>query len=358
MTVGFIGLGLIGGSIAKAIRERHPDTIIKAYNRSQDVLKEAISDDVVDVSLPSYKEGFSDCDIIFLCLPVVTAAEILPSVAPQLKEGAILTDVGSTKTLIHRAVEAAGIAASFIGGHPMTGSEKSGYRYSQALLLENAYYMLTPTEEVSHEKADSFRELIASLGALPVILSYEEHDRVVAAISHLPHLISASLVNLVKDSDSDRHLMKTVAAGGFRDITRISSSSPEMWREICLANGDAILPLLDRYIALLSSYREAVSKKDADALYQIFESCKAYRDSFQGLGRREYRLYSDIADEEGAIARIATLLADHNISLKNIGIVHNREDEPGVLKISFYERNALARAVRTLKGSGYTVYED
>jgi hypothetical protein len=105
--------------------------------------------------------------------------------------------------------------------------------------------MLTPTEEVSHEKADSFRELIASLGALPVILSYEEHDRVVAAISHLPHLISASLVNLVHDSDNERHLMKTVAAGGFRDITRISSSSPEMWREICLANGEAILPLLD-----------------------------------------------------------------------------------------------------------------
>ena len=358
MTVGFIGLGLIGGSIAKALRERHPDTIIKAYNRSRDVLKEAIADDIVDVALPSYEEGFSDCDIIFMCLPVLRAVEILPAVAPQIKEGAILTDVGSTKTMIHSAVEAAGLNASFIGGHPMTGSEKSGYRYSQALLLENAYYMLTPTSEVSHGKADRFRELIASLGALPVILDYEEHDRVVAAVSHVPHLISASLVNLVHEADSDRHLMKTVAAGGFRDITRISSSSPEMWREICLANGEAIVPLLDRYIELLSSYREAVHTSDSDALYRIFEDCKAYRDSFQGLGRREYRLYCDIVDEEGAIARIASVLADHNISLKNIGIVHNREDEPGVLKISFYERAALSRAVRTLRGSGYTVYED
>ena len=358
MTIAFIGLGLIGGSIAKAIRERHPDTIIKAYNRGKDVLKEAIADDIVDVALPSCEDGLADCDIIFLCQPVLVALECLPAIKKQLKPGALITDVGSTKTRIHEEINKLGLNAHFIGGHPMTGSEKSGYRHSQALLLENAYYLLTPSEEISHQAVDDFREFVASLGALPLILTYQEHDRVVAAVSHVPHLISASLVNLVHEADSDRQLMKTVAAGGFRDITRISSSSPEMWREICLSNGPAIVPLLDRYIELLTNYRDAVDNSDSDALIKIFTDCKDFRDSFQGMGRREYRLYCDIIDEEGAIARIAALLADHNISLKNIGIVHNREDEPGVLKISFYERNALARAVRTLKGSGYTVYEN
>ena len=358
MTVAFIGLGLIGGSIAKAIRERLPDTIIKAYNRTPSVLREAIGDGVVDVALPSYEEGLGDCDILFLCQPVLVALECLPAIKKQLKPGALITDVGSTKTRIHEEIARLGLEGSFIGGHPMTGSEKTGYRYSQALLLENAYYLLTPTSQVSHEQADAFREFISSLGALPLILDYKEHDRVVGAVSHVPHLISASLVNLVHEADNDRHLMKTVAAGGFKDITRISSSSPEMWREICLANGEAIVPLLDRYISLLKGYRDAVERADSDELMQIFTDCKAYRDTLKGMGRREYRLYCDILDEEGAIARIAALLADHNISLKNIGIVHNREDEPGVLKISFYERNALARAIRTLKGSGYTVYEE
>lgn len=358
MTVGFIGLGLIGGSIAKAIREKYPETIIIAYNRSQEVLAEACRDDVVDVCLSSPEKGFENCDIIFLCVPVITALDFLPILKPQLKEGALLTDVGSTKTGIHRGISAEGLDASFIGGHPMTGSEKTGYKNGNTLLLENAYYLLTPTAAVDPGKTEFFRQFIAGLGSLPLVLTCQEHDKVVAGVSHVPHLISAALVNLVHEEDAEPHLMKSVAAGGFRDITRISSSSPEMWQEICLANDKAILPLLDHYISLLGSYRQAVADRDADRILQLFTDCKEYRDSFDSRTRGEYRLYCDLRDESGAIARIATLLAQNNINIKNVGIVHNREFEEGVLKILFYDRSSLMRAIRKLKGSGYTIYEN
>ena len=358
MTVGFLGLGLIGGSIAKCIREKYPDTIIIAYNRTKDRLKMAIEEGIIDVALSDASAGFSDCDIIFICMPVITAIDYLPLIKTQLKKGAVLTDVGSTKTRIHEEIAALGMTECFIGGHPMTGSEKTGYEYSNSLLLENAYYMLTPSEDVPDEKVRDFEDLIRSLGSLPLVLSYKEHDKVVAAISHLPHLISATLVNLVHAEDSDRHLMKTVAAGGFKDITRISSSSPAMWQEICLANGEDIIELLDHYIAMLRQYRTAISERNGDALFDIFSECKAFRDSFLSQGRGEYRIYCDIADEEGAIARIAALLAQYHISIENIGIVHNREFEQGVLKINFYDKTSLSRAVRTLKGSGYTIYEN
>lgn len=358
MTVGFIGLGLIGGSIAKAIREKHPDTIIKAWNRRREVLTKAAADDIVDVMLPSLESGFEDCDIIFICVPVITALEFLPLIKPQLKSTAILSDVGSTKTGIHREIEKLGMTANFIGGHPMTGSEKIGYEFSRPIFLENVYYMLTPCDDVPRENVTKMHDLIASLGSLPLVVDYKEHDRIVGAISHLPHLISASLVNLISQEDDDRELMKTVAAGGFRDITRISSSSPAMWQEICLANREAILPLLDNYIAQLTAYREAVSNSDADKLWNIFSSCKAYRDSFASMGHSEYSINCDIHDEEGAIANIATALAAHNINIKNMGITHNRETEGGVLRLSFWDRASMARAIRTLKGSGYTVYEN
>ena len=220
MTVGFIGLGLIGGSIAKAIRKKHPEEKIIAYNRHADILDKAKEDGVIDEGFPFVGVEFSDCDYIFLCTPVLIALEFLDSLRMNLKPGCIITDVGSTKTQIHEVIRDKGLTASFIGGHPMTGSEKTGYAHSDALFLENAYYLLTPGEEVPIESVSAFQEYISTLGAIPLILSYEEHDYVTAAISHLPHLISATLVNLVHDLDSQDHLMQTIAAITGRPLTK------------------------------------------------------------------------------------------------------------------------------------------
>lgn len=361
-TIGFVGLGLIGGSVAKSLKRVHPEITIVGYNRNQKVLDAAVSEGIVDVRSDDSLSAFRDCDLIFLCVPVVTALEFMDKLRDIKKDGAILTDVGSVKTGIHKYVEEKGLTDCFIGGHPMAGSEKTGYANSSDRLIENAWYILTPSGDVEVSMISEMSDLISGIGALPLVMTYEEHDHVTAAISHLPHVISASLVNLVHDQDGPEQYMKMIAAGGFRDITRISSSSPQMWQEICLDNPDNICAMMDAYISKLIDYRLAIRSENAEELLNIFTQCKDYRDSFdtepRGSLPGEHRIYVDIEDEPGAIAQIATMLAMHNISIKNIGIVHNREFEQGVLRIVFYEKKAKEAGVRVLEDRNYYVYKE
>ena len=273
----------------------------------------------------------------------------------------ILTDVGSVKTSIHQAVVGTSLAPHFIGGHPMAGSEKSGYQNATPYLLENAYYILTPTQEASPGCAEEFRAFIASLGAIPIVLDYTEHDFVTASISHLPHILASSLVNLVKGLDNSSQIMKRVAAGGFRDITRIASSSPVMWQQICLTNQAQILRLLESFIASLEQTKAEIASLDEAYLFDFFQSAKDYRDSLPLTGSgpipKVYELYCDMVDEAGGIAALATILGTNQISIKNIGIIHNREFEDGVLHIEFYQESALKDAIVLLRKYHYTVYE-
>ena len=182
-----------------------------------------------------------------------------------------------------------------------------------------------------------------------------------AAVSHLPHVIAASLVNLVRDSDSPDGIMKMIAAGGFKDITRIASSSAAMWQQICLTNTDNILSLLTSYIDSLSRIRDELAGREGEELYQLFDGARIYRDSFlnasSGPIKIVYSLNVDIADEPGALAAIATILALSQISIKNIGIAHNREMEDGVLRIEFYEEADIRKARSILTARGYTIYD-
>lgn len=360
-TVGFIGLGLIGGSIAKAMKYYYPDCRILASARSQSTVDYALSEGIIDEALPGITGAYASCDYIFLCAPVETNASCLPLLKPYLKEGMILTDVGSTKTDIHRAVAENGLNPYFIGGHPMAGSEKTGAANAKRILLENAYYVLTPTREVQPALVEKFRNLVSSLKALPLVLTCEEHDFATAAISHLPHLIAASLVNLVKDSDSEKHTMKTIAAGGFKDITRIASSSPEMWEQICATNRDNILTVLNRYIDSLADIKKALENQDKACIHKLFTESREYRNSISDASRgplpKSYSLYCDMVDEAGGIAALATILATNGISIKNIGIVHNREFEEAVLHVEFYEEPALKKAVELLRKYRYVIYE-
>lgn len=358
--IGFIGLGLIGGSVAMAVRKAFPDLTITAWNRNREVLDMALADGTVTVADDGSFSSFASCDLIFLCVPVITAVEFMKKLEPLLAPGAILTDVGSVKGDIHRKVEGTPLDWRFIGGHPMAGSEKTGYENASAQLLENAWYFLTPAGNVDVQRVSDLSELISAIGALPLVMPCEEHDYVTAAISHFPHVLSASLVNLVRDLDLPGHPMKTVAAGGFRDITRISSSSPQMWQEICLANPRNICRVLDAYMQKLIDYRLAISNADADKLYEIFRSCKEYRDSFDSQPHvpmfMEYRLFIEIVDEPGSLAKITSLLADAGISIRNLAIVNNREYEQGALKISFDSEQARTAARETLENAGYVVH--
>ena len=358
--IGFIGLGLIGGSLAKAIRQYYPDYQIVAFDKNKETLALATQESLIDVAATTIDENFRNCGYIFLCAPVSYNNAYLPQVKPFLDKDTILTDVGSVKTGIHKEVHRLGMDANFIGGHPMAGSEKSGYPNSKAMLLENAYFVLTPTKEVSREKVDAYTTLIESLKALPIELDCETHDYVTGTISHLPHIIASSLVNYVKQADTKDELMKLLAAGGFKDITRIASSSPTMWQHICLKNKDNILNILDAYMDELKQIASIIEDEDEQGIYQWFDSSRNYRNSIpnrsSGPIKKVFAVYCDIIDETGGIATIATILASNNISIKNIGIIHNREFEEGVLRIEFYDEDSSSRAATLLQKHRYVVY--
>lgn len=359
LTIGFLGLGLIGGSIAKGLRRYHSNFRLIAYNHNYGTALLALSEGIIDEAVKEVDHSFSDCDILYLCMPVSYNVEYLKKIKPFLKDSCILTDVGSVKGNIHEAVKALGLEQHFIGGHPMAGSEKTGFQNATDHLLENAYYALTPCAGTGKEALSLLEGLTRSLGAIPIILDPSEHDFAVASISHLPHMIASGLVNLVQSMDTENQIMKTIAAGGFKDITRIASASPVMWQQICLTNRENIVKTMEQYISYFTEVKEAVAQGNQDYLYDFFEAGRAYRDSIpsKATGPIEtvYGLYCDLVDEAGSIARAASLLAEHNISIKNIGITHTREYQEEALHIEFYTKEASLLAARVLSSNHYTV---
>ena len=278
---GFIGFGLIGGSIAHSLHKLYPNADIIAYNYYETKPHpklEMAKDDGILTKISTSLNDFSMCDVIFLCAPVLTNIKYLKKLVPYISDNCIITDVGSVKGNIHKAIEELGLTRHFVGGHPMTGSEKTGYDNSDASYLEDAYYILTPTKDTPEEYTEWMTQFAEASGSHIEIMDYNTHDLVTAAISHCPHIISASLVNTVAGHDSNG-IYKKLAAGGFKDITRISSSSPEMWQNICLTNPECIISFLDEYINLLNTVKSSITAGDGDALMEFFSSAKDYRDN-------------------------------------------------------------------------------
>ena len=360
---GFIGFGLIGGSIARALKALLKETpTLTAYQfdiTQASSLTLAKEDGVLD-NITTNLNDFSDCDMIFLCAPVQKNIEYLTLLKDIISPDCLLTDVGSVKGNIHKKITELGLDHCFIGGHPMTGSEKAGYENSNILLLENAYYILTPTAKTKASDLRYYTSLVNTIGSIPIVLDPEEHDNITAAISHVPHIIAAQLVNLVHNSGSLEPKMRLLAAGGFKDITRIASASPEIWESICMSNKQSICDMLTIYQNSLEDAKQMILSGENQNLYQMFDTAGNYRNSIpansKGALMSTFEMFVDIKDETGALALLATLLSLHGISIKNIGIIHNREFEQGVLRIEFYDKDAVAKATKVLDTNGYHIY--
>lgn len=349
--IGIIGLGFMGGCIARTLISSSKISSILAFDNNIESLKQAKNDNSITEYTTNIKD-FKETDIIFLCTPVGFISEYANKLKNIVKKDCIITDIGSTKSNIIQDLEK--IDVNFVGGHPMVGSERIGYSTSNNYLFENTYYIITKNKNI--EATKKIEAIVKELKAIPVVIEPEKHDYIVAVISHVPHLIAAGLVNLVKNLDDENENMKTLAAGGFKDITRIASSDPIMWMHICNENKKEIIPILEKYISELNEIKNNIN--NSEKIYSFFDSSKKYRDSFISKkvnGQSLPTLNIEIKDESGAIAKIATILANNNINIKNIGIVNNRETIDGALNIVFNSFEEQEKGYSILMQNNYKV---
>lgn len=361
--VTIIGLGLIGGSLARALNERLGMRDITAINRSAHSIESALRDGCISRGFTDLGENehVFNSDIIFICTPTEKTTEYIDRLAGKVKPGCIITDVGSTKEKIMEHVNNMADPPCFIGGHPMAGTEKTGYEAGFSHLFENAYYILTPGRSTTDEALECMTGIIKGIGGIPVILDAREHDRITGGISHVPHVIASALVNLVREMDTEDGKMQMLAAGGFKDITRIASSSPEIWESIILSNRGYVKEILEDYIEVLNNFKNSVESGDREAIYGFFDSARKFRDSIPPARKsvmvQEYDILVDVVDRPGIISSIATILANNGINIKNINVSNSREFEQGCLRITLPDLKSANTAHDLLAASGYRVYK-
>lgn len=361
--IAIYGVGLIGGSLALCFRGK-PGFTVTGHSPNPASAEKYVKRGVVDRATTDFAEAAEDADFIFLCVPVGKLEEYLIRLYElPLKEGCIITDVGSTKQgIVACADRLAGKRKGpvFIGGHPMAGKEKSGVEAATGHLFENAFYVLTPGRSATEEDIRRLAGLLELTRAQIVRLDAATHDRIVGAISHLPHIIAAALVNQVARYNDENDMYQLLAAGGFRDITRIASSDPVIWRDILLANREVVLPLLHDWNREIATFIRLLEQGDGPGIAEQFAKAGAFRSRLperrKGVLTSMFDIYVDVTDEPGIIGRIATKLGERQINLSNIQIMENRLDVPGVLRLSFREEAEMVRAAETLEEMGCSIH--
>lgn len=281
-----IGLGLIGGSLARALVAAGLDCELVGVGRDARVLEQALVDGCLTAFVTDPAIACADADLIVLAVPVLAIADILREIAPVLSPGAVVTDVASVKqAVVDMAADTFGaVPPTFVPGHPIAGSEQSGYGAARADLFRDRKVILTPLPETDPAALALVRALWQLTGAEVLEMEVGHHDEVLAATSHLPHLLAFALVDTLSQQGESAEIFR-YAAGGFRDFTRIASSDPVMWRDIFVTNGEATVRILDKYLADLQGLRQALLDRDAELLETTFRRARQSREAFLAFSR-------------------------------------------------------------------------
>ena len=274
-----VGVGLIGGSLALALKQAGAVGHVVGIGRGLPNLETASRLGVVDSYTQDIAAGVADADVVFLATPVQALGALAKQAMPHLKSGAILTDGGSVKQAVIDAIEPhLRDDVHFVPGHPIAGTENSGAEAAFATLYCDRRCILTPTEKTDATALDSMRSMWQLAGSQVVIMDVEKHDRVLAAISHLPHMVAYALVNAVGSYDRYNENILEYSAGGFRDFTRIASSDPTMWRDIALTNREALVEMMEQFETFFAELKEDVATGSAERLFEFFRRSKKSRD--------------------------------------------------------------------------------
>jgi len=276
-----IGVGLIGGSLALALKERNLAKVVFGYGRDQSRLEEAQKSNIIDAFSTNIKEAIDEANIVVIATPVGTFKDILGQIEPLISSNVIITDVGSTKSDIVNIVNDVlkDNSSCFIPAHPIAGKERSGFEVSDSSLYDGKKVIITPQEANSPESIDMINQLWTNVGADVDFMSAESHDNLLGMTSHLPHMLAFSLVNYLVDQNPNASIY---AGGGFKDFSRIASGDAIMWRDICLQNKNQIMNHLKGYQSTLDDLLEAINDEDSEKLGQLFTTAKKTRDSWLG----------------------------------------------------------------------------
>ncbi|MCZ7526018.1 MAG: prephenate dehydrogenase [Acidimicrobiia bacterium] len=328
-----IGTGLIGGSIGLALGRAEFE--VHGVDRDRERLGRAVELGAAAVAAESVEDAVADAEVAFVAVPVGQVAEV--AVAALDAGARLVTDVGSVKAPVVAAVEAARpeLARRFVGGHPMAGSEQEGLAGADAELFVGAVWVLTPTGRTDPGAFTSLRSLLVGIGAEVVAVTPEHHDDLVAVVSHVPQLAATTLMDVAATGGEQHATLLRLAAGGFRDMTRIAAGHPGIWPDICVANRDAIVEALDDYVAALGQVRGLVAAGDRSGLLDLLERARAARRNLPvGVGADELPLVElrvPVPDRPGVLAEVTTLAGQLGVNIVDLEIAHSMEGSAGVL---------------------------
>lgn len=347
-TIFIVGLGLIGGSLGLALKQSDLKVKILGCDKDDNAIRHALAMGAID-ERASIHQGVSESKLIILSSPLSSYVSLLLAMRPYLQPGSIITDTGSTKQAVMGMFqELLPESVWGIGGHPMAGSEIQGINGADRYLFENAVYILTPATGVPRTAVEHLVNLLKPTGARFKIMKPERHDEVVAAISHTPHIVAASLVNLT-ENDQETLMM---AAGGFRDITRIASSDPGLWEDILLSNRSKLVGKLAQLVSQLEEIKDALAEENMELVREKLEQARDTRSHIpairKGLLPDFYDIICIVPDRPGIIGEIGALLGSYGINIVDIEILRAREGDGGTMRLGVPHLKDADRAVELL----------
>ncbi len=293
-TIGIIGLGLIGGSLAWALKTS-TEHLVCGCDINSETLQQALKAGAIDVAVSNAANCAEMADVLILCLPVCAIPNTIQQIIPVLKPGTIISDVGSTKSYLSELVpNMLPVGVSYVGGHPMAGAERDGFMAADPNLFVGRPYVLVQSGQQDRLALQIMKELAVELGAVPVVIDADRHDAAVSKISHLPHIVAAAMVMLAAE-DKERELNFSLAAAGFNDVTRIAAANPQMWVDVCLSNRANIINNLIELQHNLQNFLDKLQNKDQEALLRYFSNARMIRNSLSPAQNTGGELLADKA---------------------------------------------------------------
>ncbi|MEL7565130.1 MAG: prephenate dehydrogenase [Dehalobacterium sp.] len=355
-----IGLGLIGGSFGLALNKKGKISQVVGFDVNTVSIQQAVSKGAVHWGTTNIKIAVEGADLIILAVPVGQMIKMVQEIIPYLKKQSIIFDVGSTKeNLVKEISHILPEHIYFMGGHPMAGSERSGMSGANPYLFENAIYVITPREDTDPGVIETVMELIESVGAKPKIMSPEMHDQAVAGVSHLPYFVAVSLVNTVQELSQSLVDAPLLAAGGFRDTTRIAGGDAVMWRDIALSNQENIINMINCFQNQLEITKEHLKHGDGEKLKEMFLKARKSREeipiSYKGVLPQVYELLITIPDQPGMLSLITGSLGKEGVNISEIEVLRVREHQEGAIRLAFQRKEDMEKSMEILKARGLSV---